>query len=94
MRRWISHDGSHGDPPPACRDPERIVVLVLEANGVMIVSREDNSMTPAGLTFSTLSEIAGSGKQTPGIMSVCKSYLASPKFITADGGFRRVVWMS
>jgi acetyl-CoA synthase len=82
------------NPPPAGRSPECIVVLIPEANGVMIVSREDDSTTPAGLTFSTLSEIAGSGKQTPGIMGVCKSYLASPKFISADGGFRRVVWMS
>ena len=51
-------------------------------------------MTPAGMTFSTLAGIAGGGLQTPGVMGVGKYYLTSPKFITADGGFKRVVWMS
>ena len=60
----------------------------------MVVSREDTSMTPAGMTFSTLAGIAGGGLQTPGVMGVGKFYLLSPKFIYADGGFKRVVWMS
>jgi CO dehydrogenase/acetyl-CoA synthase beta subunit len=51
-------------------------------------------MTPAGMTFSTLAGIAGGGMQTPGVMGVGKFYLISPKFISADGGFKRVVWMS
>jgi acetyl-CoA synthase len=69
-------------------------MLIPEANGVMVVSREDPSMTPAGMTFSTLAGIAGGGLQTPGVMGVGKYYLISPKFISADGGFKRVVWMS
>jgi acetyl-CoA synthase len=69
-------------------------MLIPEANGVMVVSREDTSMTPAGMTFSTLAGVAGGGLQTPGVMGVGKYYLVSPKFIYADGGFKRVVWMS
>jgi acetyl-CoA synthase len=60
----------------------------------MVVSREDTSMTPCGMTFSTLAGIAGGGMQTPGVMGVGKFYLVSPKFILAEGGFKRVVWMS
>jgi acetyl-CoA synthase len=98
--------GSHGvvqevsmysimeNPMTACGCFECIVMLIPEANGVMIVSREDTSMTPAGMTFSTLAGIAGGGLQTPGVMGVGKFYLISPKFISADGGFKRVVWMS
>jgi acetyl-CoA synthase len=98
--------GSHGqiqevamysimeNPMTACGCFECIVMLVPEANGVMVVSREDTSMTPAGMTFSTLAGVAGGGLQTPGVMGVGKFYLASPKFISADGGFKRVVWMS
>lgn len=78
----------------ACGCFECIVMLIPEANGVMIVSREDISMTPAGMTFSTLAGVAGGGLQTPGVMGVGKYYLLSPKFISADGGFKRVVWMS
>jgi acetyl-CoA synthase len=69
-------------------------MLVPEANGIMVVSREDPSMTPAGMTFSTLAGMAGGGLQTPGVMGVGKYFLTSPKFIRADGGFKRVVWMS
>jgi acetyl-CoA synthase len=98
--------GSHGaveevsmysimeNPMTACGCFECIVMLIPEANGVMVVSREDTNMTPAGMTFSTLAGIAGGGLQTPGVMGVGKFYLISPKFISADGGFKRVVWMS
>ncbi len=98
--------GSHGqvqevsmysimeNPMTACGCFECIVMLIPEANGVMVVSREDTGMTPAGMTFSTLAGIAGGGLQTPGVMGVGKFYLISPKFISADGGFKRVVWMS
>jgi acetyl-CoA synthase len=98
--------GSHGvvqevsmysimeNPMTACGCFECIVMLIPEANGVMVVSREDTSMTPAGMTFSTLAGIAGGGLQTPGVMGVGKFYLISPKFIAADGGLKRVVWMS
>ncbi len=82
------------NPMTACGCFECIVMVIPEANGVMVVSREDPSMTPAGMTFSTLAGIAGGGLQTPGVMGVGKYYLTSPKFISADGGFKRVVWMS
>jgi acetyl-CoA synthase len=82
------------NPMTACGCFECIVMVIPEANGVMVVSREDASMTPAGMTFSTLAGLAGGGLQTPGVMGVGKYYLTSPKFISADGGFKRVVWMS
>jgi len=98
--------GSHGvveevamysimeNPMTACGCFECIVMLVPEANGFMVVNREDSSMTPVGMTFSTLAGICGGGIQTPGVMGVGKFYLISPKFISANGGFKRVVWMS
>jgi acetyl-CoA synthase len=82
------------DPMTACGCFECIAIVIPEANGVMVVSREDPSMTPAGMTFSTLAGVAGGGLQTPGMMGVGKYYLLSRKFLSADGGFKRVVWMS
>jgi acetyl-CoA synthase len=82
------------DPMTACGCFECMVLVIPEANGVMIVSREDPSMTPAGMTFSSMAGMFGGGLQTPGAMGVGKYYLTSPKFISADGGFKRVVWMS
>jgi len=82
------------DPMTACGCFECIAMVVPEANGIMVVSREDPSMTPAGMTFSTLAGVAGGGLQTPGMMGVGKYYLLSRKFISSDGGLKRIVWMS
>jgi acetyl-CoA synthase len=82
------------DPMTACGCFECMALVIPEANGVMVVSREDSSMTPAGMTFSTMAGMFGGGLQTPGAMGVGKYYLTSPKFLSADGGFKRVVWMS
>ncbi|MHB1416049.1 MAG: acetyl-CoA decarbonylase/synthase complex subunit alpha/beta [Chloroflexota bacterium] len=81
-------------PTTSCGCFECIAMLVPEANGVMIVSREDPSMTPAGMKFSTLAGMAGGGLQSPGMMGIGKYYLTSKKFIVADGGHKRIVWMS
>ncbi|HKZ55794.1 MAG TPA: acetyl-CoA decarbonylase/synthase complex subunit alpha/beta [Anaerolineales bacterium] len=81
-------------PMTACGCFECIAMVIPETNGIMIVSREDTSMTPAGMTFSTLAGMAGGGLQTPGIMGHGKFYILSPKFISSDGGFKRVVWLS
>ena len=48
-------------PMTSCGCFECIMVLVPEANGFMVVSREDPSMTPCGMTFSTLAGTAGGG---------------------------------
>jgi acetyl-CoA synthase len=81
-------------PMLGCASFQCIVMLVPEANGVMVVSQEDTSMTPAGLTFSAIAGITVAGQQTPGVMGIGKAHLLSRKFIAADGGFKRVVWMS
>jgi hypothetical protein len=81
-------------PCTACGCMECIAILIPEANGIMVVSREDTSMTPSGMTFSTLAGTVGGGLQTPGVMGVGKYFLTSKKFLAADGGLKRVVWMS
>jgi acetyl-CoA synthase len=45
------------------------------------------------MTFSTLAGMVGGGVQTPGFLGVGRLYLASRKFIPADGGLQRLVWM-
>ena len=82
------------DPMTSCGCFECIAMIIPEANGIMVVSREDPSMTPAGMTFSTLAGMAGGGLQTPGMMGMGKFYLLSRKFLLSEGGFKRIVWMS
>jgi acetyl-CoA synthase len=82
------------NPMTACGCFECIMMIIPEANGFMIVSREDPNMTPTGMTFSTLAGICGGGIQTPGVMGIGKYFILSNKFISADGGLKRIVWMS
>ena len=82
------------NPMTSCGCFECIMMVIPEANGFMLVSREDPSMTPAGMTFSTLAGMAGGGLQMPGVLGVGKYYITSKKFISADGGLKRIVWMS
>jgi len=81
-------------PMTSCGCFECIMMILPLCNGFMIVSREDPSMTPAGMTFSTLAGMAGGGLQTPGVMGHGKYFITSNKFIRADGGLPRIVWMS
>jgi acetyl-CoA synthase len=59
----------------------------------VIVNREFSGETPLGMKFSTLAGSIGGGLQTPGFIGVGRQYLTSGKFISADGGFHRIMWM-
>ncbi|OIO75067.1 MAG: CO dehydrogenase/CO-methylating acetyl-CoA synthase complex subunit beta [Elusimicrobia bacterium CG1_02_37_114] len=80
-------------PETSCGCFECIIAMIPEANGFMVVNREYSGMTPCGMAFSTLAGTIGGGNQTPGFMGVGKLYLVSKKFISADGGLKRIVWM-
>jgi acetyl-CoA synthase len=80
-------------PVCACADFECIVMVIPEANGVMVLAHDDTSPTPAGVNVDIFASIAA-GEQVPGVEGIGKSHLLSPKFIAAEGGFKRVVWMS
>ncbi|MGD0336952.1 MAG: acetyl-CoA decarbonylase/synthase complex subunit alpha/beta [Candidatus Omnitrophota bacterium] len=80
-------------PQSSCGCFECIIAILPEANGVMIVHRDYTGMTPSGMTFTTLAGSVGGGVQTPGFLGVGKLYLLSKKFISAEGGLKRLVWM-
>jgi acetyl-CoA synthase len=81
-------------PMTSCGCFEVICAYVPECNGVMVVNREYQGNTPIGMTFSALAGSVGGGQQTPGFMGCGKVFLTSKKFLFADGGHRRVVWMT
>ncbi len=81
------------DPETSCGCFECIVAILPLANGVMIVNREFAGDTPVGMKFSTLAGSVGGGAQTPGFLGVGRQYITSDKFIKAEGGFKRIVWM-
>ncbi len=81
------------DPQTSCGCFEVIAAVLPEANGVMLVSREYQGDTPIGMGFSTMAGQIGGGLQMPGFLGIGKLYITSEKFISAEGGLRRVVWM-
>ncbi len=80
-------------PQSSCGCFECIVAIIPEANGVMVVHRDFSGLTPSGMSFTTLAGSVGGGVQTPGFLGVGKLYILSKKFISAEGGLARVVWM-
>jgi acetyl-CoA synthase len=80
-------------PMTSCGCFEAICAYVPECNGIMVVHREHLDDTPVGMTFSTLAGSVGGGQQTPGFMGCGKVFLTSRKFLFAEGGHRRLIWM-
>jgi acetyl-CoA synthase len=80
-------------PQSSCGCFECIVAVVPEVNGVMVVSRDYSGMTPIGMTFTTLAGSVGGGAQSPGFLGIGKLYVVSKKFLFAEGGLKRLVWM-
>lgn len=81
------------DPMTSCGCFECICGIEPLSNGVCIVNREYAGMTPIGMTFPELASMTGGGVQTPGFMGHGKHFIASKKFMKAEGGIARIVWM-
>jgi acetyl-CoA synthase len=81
------------DPMTSCGCFEAIAAVLPVCNGVMTVDRDYKGMTPCGMKFTTLAGSAGGGNITPGFVGHSKLYIASKKFIAAEGGILRLVWM-
>ncbi len=81
------------DPMTSCGCFEVIVTILPTTNGIMAVNREFSEMTPSGMKFSTIAGMVGGGIQTPGFIGISKYFIGSKKFILADGGLKRLVWM-
>ncbi|MGB6341035.1 MAG: CO dehydrogenase/CO-methylating acetyl-CoA synthase complex subunit beta, partial [Candidatus Aminicenantaceae bacterium] len=82
------------NPMTSCGCFECISCVLPSTNGIMIVYRDYVGMTPSGMKFSTLAGTVGGGVQTPGFIGHSKHYIASNKFISAEGGAKRIVWMN
>ncbi len=80
-------------PMTSCGCFECICGIEPMSNGVIIVNREYAGLTPLGMTFPDLASMTGGGVQTPGFMGHGKHFIASKKFMKAEGGIERIVWM-
>ncbi len=81
------------DPMTSCGCFECICGVEPCSMGVVITCREHAGMTPLGMSFSEMASMTGGGVQTPGFMGHGKHFISSKKFISAEGGPGRIVWM-
>lgn len=81
-------------PHTSCGCFETIGFYMPEVDGIGLADRDFKGATPNGLPFSTMAGQTGGGKQVVGFLGMGILYYLSPKFLQADGGWRRIVWMS
>ncbi|HEX58558.1 MAG TPA: CO dehydrogenase/CO-methylating acetyl-CoA synthase complex subunit beta [Methanomicrobia archaeon] len=82
-------------PHTSCGCFEVAGFYIPEVDGIGWIHRGSKVRdTPIGLPFSTIAGSVGGGRQVHGFLGIGIPYFYSPKFIQADGGWRRVVWMA
>jgi acetyl-CoA synthase len=81
------------DPMTTCGCCECIAAVLPLCNGVMTVNRDYLGMTPCGMKFTTLAGSVGGGVITPGFVGHSKYNITQRKFLSAEGGILRLVWM-
>jgi acetyl-CoA decarbonylase/synthase complex subunit beta len=80
-------------PHTSCGCFEAIVFYIPEADAFGVVHREFKGETIIGETFSHMAGVTSGGRQVEGNLGTGLEQLRSPKFIQADGGLARLVWM-
>jgi len=88
---WLYTAFDH--PHTSCGCFEGVAFYIPEADGFGIVNRSYKNVTVNGLPFSTIADSTAGGRQVDGFHGISIEYMRSPKFMQADGGWKRVVWM-
>jgi len=82
-----------GYPHTSCGCFEGCAFYIPEVDGYGIVHRNYKGQTINGLDFVTISDLTAGGRQVDGFHGLGIEYMRSPKFMQADGGWDRFVWM-
>ncbi|MEM1550454.1 MAG: CO dehydrogenase/CO-methylating acetyl-CoA synthase complex subunit beta, partial [Candidatus Bathyarchaeia archaeon] len=91
QRVWLY--AAFGHPHTSCGCFEGIAFYIPEVDGFGIVHRGFTENTPIGISFSKLADSTAGGRQIDGFHGISIEYMRSPKFLQADGGWERVVWI-
>ena len=82
-----------GYPHTSCGCFEAAAFYIPEVEGFGIVHRGFKGVTVNGLTFGQIADSTAGGRQVDGFHGLSIEYMRSPKFLQADGGWARVVWL-
>jgi acetyl-CoA decarbonylase/synthase complex subunit beta len=90
-RVWLYTAFDH--PHTSCGCFEAVAFYIPEVDGFGVVNRSFKGTTINGLPFSTLADSTAGGRQIDGFHGLSIEYMRSKKFLDADGGWNRVVWL-
>ena len=82
-----------GYPHTSCGCFEAAAFYIPEVDGFGIVHRGFKGVAVNGLTFGQIADATAGGRQVDGFHGLSIEYMRSPKFLQADGGWSRVVWL-
>jgi acetyl-CoA decarbonylase/synthase complex subunit beta len=80
-------------PHTSCGCFEAVAFYIPELDGIGLVNRDFRGQTPLGIPFSTMAGQCSGGKQVEGFTGLSIEYMKSPKFLQADGGYQRIIWI-
>jgi len=80
-------------PHTSCGCFQAIWFYIPEVDAFGLVHRDFVGNTVAGVPFSTMAADTSGGRQVEGFLGLALEYLRSPKFLQADGGLKRLVWV-
>ncbi|MEM2493782.1 MAG: CO dehydrogenase/CO-methylating acetyl-CoA synthase complex subunit beta [Nitrososphaerota archaeon] len=82
-----------GYPHTSCGCFEATAFYIPEVDGLGIVHRPFKGKTVIGLPFSTIADSTSGGRQIDGFHGLSIEYMRSSKFLQADGGWNKIVWL-
>ncbi len=88
---WLYTAFDH--PHTSCGCFEAVAFYIPEVDGFGVVNRSFKGVSVNGLPFSTLADSTAGGRQVDGFHGMSIEYMRSKKFLAADGGWNRVVWL-
>ncbi|MFP3951566.1 MAG: hypothetical protein ACLFVP_05450 [Candidatus Bathyarchaeia archaeon] len=81
-------------PHTSCSCFQNIAYYIPELDGIAIMNRGYTGKAPGGVTWTNLANMVAGRQYQGGAATIATKYLHSPKFLQADGGYQRVVWMT
>jgi len=82
-----------GYPHTSCGCFEAAAFYIPEVDGFGIIHRGFKGVTVNGLTFGQIADSTAGGRQVDGFHGLSIEYMRSRKFLQADGGWKRIVWL-
>jgi len=83
-----------GHPHTSCGCFECAAFYIPEVDGLGIVHRGYTGETPIGLKFTDIADATSGGRQVDGFHGLGYLYMYTKKFLQADGGWERIVWLA